>query len=302
VGSSLWRINAAARQSGYLSDLPAFIEADDAQDIPKDQLLYICTGSQGEPRAALARIAANDHRHVKFGRGDTVIFSSRKIPGNELSISRLQNKLVQNNVSVINDENGNIHVSGHPAEDELIEMYQYIRPKIVIPVHGETRHLIKHAEIAIDCQVPETLVTRNGSVVRLAPNKAEVIDEVHAGRFALDGSRIIPVESDVIKDRNRISYNGVVVLSIVLDQTNNIQQTPLLTTHGLIESSEVDGLLGDLTGKIEDELLQMSEVDIYDNLKVSENIRIITRRYFRDKYNKRPLTSVHLIRVAAVNY
>ena len=135
-----------------------------------------------------------------------------------MSISRLQNKLVQNNVSVINDENGNIHVSGHPAEDELIEMYQYIRPKIVIPVHGETRHLIKHAEIAIDCQVPETLVTRNGSVVRLAPNKAEVIDEVHAGRFALDGSRIIPVESDVIKDRNRISYNGVVVLSLVLDQ------------------------------------------------------------------------------------
>ena len=301
VGRSLWRINAAARQSGYLSDLPAFIEAEDARDIPKDQLLYVCTGSQGEPRAALARIAANDHRYVTMGRGDTVIFSSRKIPGNELSISRLQNKLVQNEVSVINDENGNIHVSGHPAEDELIEMYQLICPKIVIPVHGETRHLIKHAEIALDCQVPETLVVRNGSLVRLAPNKAKVIDEVQAGRFALDGSRIIPVESDVIKDRNRISYNGVVVLSLVLDHNNSIQQAPILTTHGLIENSEIDAVLADVTIRIKDELVHMSEVDISDNLKVSENIRIITRRYFREKYNKRPLTSVHLVRVGMVD-
>jgi ribonuclease J len=231
----LWRINAAARQTGYLSDLPAFIEAENAQDIPKDQVLYICTGSQGEPRAALTRIAANEHRQVKLGAGDTVIFSSRIIPGNELSISRLQNKLVQNNVSVINDKNGNIHVSGHPAEDELIEMYQYIRPQIVVPVHGETRHLKKHAEIAEDCQVPETILVKNGSVVRLAPNNAEIIDEVHVGRFSIDGSRIVSLDSDVIKDRNRILYNGVVVLSLVLDQSGNIMKTPQLTTHGLVE-------------------------------------------------------------------
>ena len=172
-------------------------------------------------------------------------------------------------------------------------MYQLICPKIVIPVHGETRHLIKHAEIALDCQVPETLVVRNGSVVRLAPNKAKVIDEVQAGRFAIDGSRIIPVESDVIKDRNRISYNGVVVLSLVLDHNNSIQQAPILTAHGLIENSEREEVLADVTIKIKDELLHMSEVDISDNLKISENIRIITRRYFREKYNKRPLTSVH---------
>ena len=297
VGRSLWRINAAARQTGYLSDLPAFIEAENAQDIPKDQVLYICTGSQGEPRAALTRIAANEHRQVKLGAGDTVIFSSRIIPGNELSISRLQNKLVQNNVSVINDENGNIHVSGHPAQDELIEMYQYIRPQIVVPVHGETRHLKRHAEIAEDCQVPETILVKNGSVVRLAPNNAEIIDEVHVGRFSIDGSRIVSLDSDVIKDRNRILYNGVVVLSLVLDQSGNIMKTPQLTTHGLIEEDEFAALLEHLLDKIEDELFHMSDDDIIDDLKVKEVARIIVRRYFRDQYKKRPLTSVHLIRV-----
>jgi ribonuclease J len=302
VGRSLWRINAAARQTGYLSDLPTFIEAEDAQDIPKDQVLYICTGSQGEPRAALARIAANDHRQVKFGKGDTVIFSSRIIPGNELSISRLQNKLVQNNVSVINDENGNIHVSGHPAEDELIEMYNYIRPQIVVPVHGEPRHLKKHAEIAQGCQVPETILVKNGSVVRLAPDRAQVIDEVYAGRFAVDGSRVIPIESDVIKDRNRIVYNGVAVLSLVLDQSSNIMGTPLLTTHGLIENKELAEVLEKISDKIGDKLIKMSEADISNDLKVKEIVRIIVRRYFKDRYNKRPLTSIHLIRVTEANY
>jgi len=301
VGRSLWRINAAARQTGYLCDLPTFIEAEDAQNIPKDQVLYICTGSQGEPRAALARIAANDHREVKFSKGDTVIFSSRIIPGNELSISRLQNKLVQNNVSVINDENGNIHVSGHPAADELIEMYSYIRPQIVIPVHGEPRHLKKHAEIAQDCQVPETILVKNGSIVRLAPDRAKVIDEVHAGRFAVDGARVIPIESDVIKDRNRIIYNGVAVLSLVLDQSSNIMEPPLLTTHGLIENKELTEVLKKILDTIQDKLIRMSEAEISNDLKVKETVRIIVRRYFKDRYNKRPLTTIHLIRVTEAN-
>jgi ribonuclease J len=279
VGRSLWRINSAARQTGYLSDLPAFIEVEDAQNIPKDQVLYICTGSQGEPRAALARIAANDHRQIKFGTGDTVIFSSRIIPGNELSISRLQNKLVQNNVSVVNDENGNIHVSGHPAENELIEMYQFIRPHIVVPVHGETRHLKRHAEIAENCQVPETILVKNGSVVRLAPNNAEIIDEVHVGRFSIDGSRIVSLNSDVVKDRNRILYNGVAVLSLILDHSGKIMAIPQLTTHGLSEADEFADILKHILDKIEDKLFQMSDDDIIDDLKVKEMARIIVRRF-----------------------
>jgi ribonuclease J len=297
VGRSLWRINAAARQTGYLTDLPAFIEAEDADDIPKDQVLYICTGSQGEPRAALSRIAANDHRQVKLGTGDTVIFSSRIIPGNELSISRLQNKLVQSDVTVINDENGNIHVSGHPAEDELIEMYQYVRPQIVVPVHGEPRHLKRHAEIAQNCQVPETILVNNGSVVRLAPNKAQIIDEVHAGRFALDGPRIQPLDSDVIKDRTRILYNGVAVFTLVLDQSGNMVGEPQLTTHGLIDEEEMPGILQAISEEVEDVLIDMSDADIMDDKIVNEAARIVVRRSFRETHRKRPLTTVHVVRV-----
>jgi ribonuclease J len=277
--------------------LPAFIEAEDADDIPKDQVLYICTGSQGEPRAALSRIAANDHRQVKLGKGDTVIFSSRKIPGNELSISRLQNKLVQNDVSVINDENGSIHVSGHPAEGELIKMYQYVRPQIVVPVHGEPRHLKRHAEIAQNCQVPETILVKNGSVVRLAPGKAQIIDQVHAGRFVLDGPRIIPLESDVFKDRMRILYNGVVVFSLVLDASGNMLGTPHLTTHGLVEEDEMPGVLKSISEEVEDALISMSDTDVMDDKKVNEVARIIVRRSFRYTHKKRPLTTVHVIRI-----
>ncbi|MBT3991366.1 MAG: ribonuclease J [Rhodospirillaceae bacterium] len=297
VGRSLWRINAAARQTGYLADLPAFIEAEDAADIPKDQVLYICTGSQGEPRAALSRIAANDHREVKLGDGDTVIFSSRIIPGNELSIGRLQNKLVQNGVDVINDENGNVHVSGHPAEDELIEMYQYVRPQIVVPVHGEPRHLKRHAEIAKNCQVPETILVNNGSVVRLAPERAQIIDEVHAARFAVDGPRIVPLESDVIKDRTRILYNGVAVFTLVLDASGNMLGDPQLTTHGLIEESEADELLAQISDDVEDALIDMSDADILNDAKVNEAARIAVRRSFRDTHRKRPLTTVHVVRI-----
>lgn len=298
VGRSLWRINAAARKVGYLDDLPPFLEAEDTEDIPKDQILYICTGSQGEPRAALSRIATQDHRNVELGEGDTIIFSSRVIPGNELSIGRLQNQLVQNGVEVIADENGNVHVSGHPAEDELVEMYQYVRPQIVVPVHGEPRHLKRHAEIAKNCQVPQTILVNNGSVVKLAPDQAKVVNEVQAGRLALDGPRIVPLESQVIKDRTRILYNGTAVLTLVLDESGNMVGKPQLTTHGLIDDQEAPYVLEKIFEDVEDVLIDMSDADIMDDVKVNEAARIAVRRNFRDSHRKRPLTTVHVVRVA----
>jgi len=298
VGRSLWRINAAARKVGYLDDLPPFLEAEDTEDIPKDQILYICTGSQGEPRAALSRIATKNHRNVELGEGDTIIFSSRVIPGNELSIGRLQNQLVQNGVEVIADENGNVHVSGHPAEDELVEMYQYVRPQIVVPVHGEPRHLKRHAEIAKNCQVPQTILVNNGSVVKLAPDQAKVVNEVQAGRLALDGPRIVPLESQVIKDRTRILYNGTAVLTLVLDDSGNMVGKPQLTTHGLIDDQETPYVLEKIFEDVEDVLIDMSDADIMDDVKVNEAARIAVRRNFRDSHRKRPLTTVHVVRVA----
>ncbi|NQV55021.1 MAG: ribonuclease J, partial [Rhodospirillales bacterium] len=217
VGRSLWRINAAARETGYLTDLPPFLEAEQAEDIPADQILYICTGSQGEPRAALSQIAAGDHRSVQLGEGDTVIFSSRIIPGNELAIGRIHNRLIGLGIDIVSELDDDIHVSGHPAQDELTEMYQLIRPQILIPVHGEQRHLKKHAEIAAACQVPETILVHNGSVVRLAPGPAEIIGEAPVGRLALDSGRLVPLKGQVITERTRVLFNGSAVFTLIVD-------------------------------------------------------------------------------------
>lgn len=297
VGRSLWRINAAARETGYLADVPSFIEASDAQNIPKDQILYICTGSQGEPRAALSRIAAGDHRDVELGDGDTVIFSSRVIPGNELSIGRLQNKLAMRGVNIIASEGDSVHVSGHPARAELVKMYQFIRPQIAIPVHGEPRHLMKHVELAKECQVPESLWVKNGSVVRLAPDRAGIVDDVPVGRFALEGTRLHPMEGDVVRDRSRILYNGSAVLTLIIDGGGSIVGEPKLTTHALMDELEEPSILEQLVDAIDDALDALSDGDLGDDNKVAEAARIVIRRRFRETHGKRPLVTVHVVRI-----
>src|SRR5882672_7600825 len=184
VGRSLGRIDKAARENGYLTDVPRFLTEDEAGYVPRDKILMICTGSQGEPRAALARIARDDHPNVVLEEDDVVIFSSRIIPGNEKAIGRLQNALVRLGVEVVTDADHFVHVSGHPARDELVRMYQMIRPRVAIPVHGEARHLAAHAELARDCQVNEALVIENGDLVRLDGDGAAIVDEVPVGRIA----------------------------------------------------------------------------------------------------------------------
>ncbi len=172
VGRSLWRIDKAARENGYLADLPPFLTEDEAAYIPRDRIVMICTGSQGEPRAALARIARDDHPNVELEPGDVVIFSSRIIPGNEKSIGRLQNALARLGVEIVTEQDHFVHVSGHPARDELVRMYQMVRPQIAIPVHGEARHLLAHAQLAGECQVPQPLIIENGDMVRLGSGGA----------------------------------------------------------------------------------------------------------------------------------
>ncbi len=297
VGRSLWRMNAAARETGYLSDLPAFLEPHEAASLDDSDVLYICTGSQGEARAALTRIAAGDHRDVELGEGDTVIFSSRHIPGNELAIGRLQNRLALKGINVINDHNGNVHVSGHPARDELVKMYQMVRPRIAIPVHGEPRHLLKHVELAKACQVPETILVQNGSMVKLAPDTAGIIDDVEVGRFALEGNRLHPMEGDVVRDRSRIMYNGSAVLTLVLDDGGNIVGEPKLTAHALIDDEEEPYILAMLTERIDEALDVLSEEELGDDEAVAEASRIAIRREFRENVGKRPLVTVHVVRV-----
>ena len=297
VGRSLWRINAAARETGYLADLPPFLEASEATDLAKDQVLYVCTGSQGEPRAALTRIAAGDHRDVTLGDGDTVIFSSRIIPGNDRAIGRLQNRLAMKGVQVISENNDSVHVSGHPARDELIKMYQLIRPQIAIPVHGEPRHLLKHVELAKQCQVPETVLVQNGSIVRLAPGPAGIVGEARVGRFAVDGKRLHPIDGDVVRDRARILHNGTAVLTLIIDENGSMVREPKLTTHAIMDDDEHSHILELLVDWIDDALDAMDLEDLLDDNAIAEEARIAVRRGFRETHGKRPLVTVHVVRV-----
>ncbi len=218
VGRSMHRCVAAARACGYLEGMPPIIDEEEGAYLPKDKVLFICTGSQGEPRAALSRIARNDHRTISLDPDDTVIFSSRVIPGNETGIFNLQNDLTAIGVNVIQDRDDTIHVSGHPCREELAQMYQWIRPQIAVPVHGEHRHLKEHAAFAEEMQVKETHVVLNGTVVHLAPGLSGVIDHVPSGRLMLDGDILIDADDDVLKQRRRLSFNGYVHVVAVADK------------------------------------------------------------------------------------
>jgi ribonuclease J len=296
VGRSLWRMYDAARENGYLLDIPDFISEADVGYFPRDKLVMICTGSQGESRAALARIADQSHPKVSLDPGDTVIFSSREIPGNENAISKIQGKLMSRNVNVITEREHHVHVSGHPARDDMIEMYQTIRPEIAIPVHGDARHLVEHAKLARECQVPQVQVPGNGSVIRLAPGPAEIISWVPVASLAVDGPRLRRLDSDVIRDRRKLLHNGAVAATVVLDAKGYCRIDPMLTVTGITddqESTEIDGLLVTMVREAV-ESLSSSARKVDD--AVTEATRRAVRRVVRGEYGKRPLTTVHVVR------
>ena len=296
AGRSLWRINDAARENSYLTDIAAFIDEEDAGHIPDDKLLIICTGSQGEPRAALSRIAANDHRYITLDEGDTVIFSARSIPGNEASIGLLQNRLVRNGVRLVTSRDHFIHVSGHPARDELAQMYQLSRPQIAVPVHGERRHLEEHADLALECQVPKSIVAENGTMVRLGPDEPGIIGEVASGRLALDGNRLVAMDGELVRGRIRALYNGSAVLSVVLDGEGEWAAEPELTTIGVLETGE-EAIAEAAIDAAREAMKGLSANKRKDDGEVREALRIAVRRTFRKTLDKNAQTTVHLIRI-----
>lgn len=297
VGRSLWRMYESAKETGYLRDIKPFVTEHDVGYLPPDKTLLICTGSQGESRAALPRIANGDHSEVSLDPGDVVIFSSRIIPGNEISINRLHNRLSEQGVEVVTAYEENVHVSGHPARDELAQMYQWIRPKIAVPVHGEPRHLLAHAKLAEDCQVPKAIVGQNGSMIRLAPGPGEIIDEVFTGRLAMDGRRLINLESTVIRDRRRMVYNGSAVATIILGPDGMISGLPMVSLHG-IEEADTDGDVADeVVEAVITAVERLPQRDRDDDDTVSEAARRAVRRSLRELCGKRPQTEIHLVRV-----
>ena len=204
--------------------------------LPRDRVLYLVTGSQGEPRAALSRIATGSHPNVALTAGDSVIFSSRIIPGNELGIFELHNRLSEIGVEVLTEQDHFVHVSGHPYRDELAEMYRWVRPKISVPVHGELRHMAEHARLAKSLQVPEAVVIQNGQMVRLAPGKAQIIDEVPSGRVHLDGRVLVAEGEGFARHRRAMGFAGLIAITLVLDQKGRVAAEPSVFLEGLPEA------------------------------------------------------------------
>ncbi|MDJ0609175.1 MAG: ribonuclease J [Kiloniellales bacterium] len=297
VGRSMHRIYKAAVETGYLRDLPPLVSDKDLGYLPREEVLLLCTGSQGEPRAALWRIARDDHREVSLEPGDAVIFSSRMIPGNEKSISALQNELVRQGIAVITDRDHFTHVSGHPAREELTQMYQWVRPKVAIPVHGEARHLAEHAKLARDCQVPEAVVAENGTLIALSDQGAEVLDHVPTGRVVLDGTRIIPANSPQLRERQRLMFNGSAMVSLVVDEKGHLLDEPRITIQGLLNGEEDDEIRAEVVAALFDGLESLPKGARRSDERLGEAARVSVRRALARATGKKPVTQVHLIRL-----
>jgi ribonuclease J len=295
VGRSLWRIEKSARDNGYLADVPRFLTEDEAGYVPRDKLLLICTGSQGEPRAALARIAREDHPNVTLDEGDVVVFSSRVIPGNEKAIGRLQNALVRLGVGVVTEADHFVHVSGHPAQDELVRMYQMIRPRIAIPVHGEARHLAAHADLALRCQVPEALVVENGNLIRLDRDGGAIVDDVPSGRIASDGKSLVPIGGAVLQQRRRIAGDGSAVATLIVDRRGRLAAPPQVSLLGLAEANEEPAAA--LRDALSDAIETLPAPLRHDDEALREVARRAVRRVVNERFGKRPLIDIQLVRL-----
>ncbi len=297
VGRSMHRIYKAAVETGYLRDLPPLVADKDLGYLPREEVLLLCTGSQGEPRAALWRIARDDHPEIRLEPGDAVIFSSRMIPGNEKSISALHNELVRQGIEVITDREHFTHVSGHPAREELMQMYQWVRPKVAIPVHGEARHLAEHAKLARDCQVPEAVVAENGTLIALSDRGAEVLDQVPTGRVVLDGTRIIPANSPQLRERQRLLFNGSAMVSLVVDEKGLLLDEPRITIQGLLNGPEDDEIRAEVVAALHEGLDSLPKGARRSDERLSEAARVSVRRALARETGKKPVTQVHLIRL-----
>ena len=297
VGRSMHRIFKAARQCGYLKNVIDPIDSRDAKNISREKIVYLCTGSQGEPMGAMNRIVKYTHPDVYIERNDAVVFSSKIIPGNEKKLYKLHNNLVKEGIEVISEDNEYIHVSGHPNREDLRDMYNWIKPKAVIPVHGEHRHMIEHIEFAKEMQVKYPVQVENGDIVKLYPGeKPEVYDKAPSGRVYLDGN--VPVEEDSrsIKERRNISSNGFLEATIMITPKGNIHNKPLVTFRGLPVYENDEFIYG-----LEEEIEKTVKTFSLNNIKQKDNLidalKITCRKFSKEKTGKKPLTNINLVRI-----
>ncbi|MEO1151304.1 MAG: ribonuclease J [Pseudomonadota bacterium] len=300
LGRSMLKLVDAAREADILPEGMVFVSPEEAGFIPREHVLYLCTGSQGEPRAALARIARDDHRDLVLTKGDTVIFSSKIIPGNERDIFNLQNELVDLGIKIITEKDEPIHVSGHPCQDELAQMYAWARPRYGVPVHGEARHLEAHARFALDHGAEQSFAPRNGDLIRLAPGALTRIDEVPAGRMTLDGELLMPMGARPVRERKKLTWAGACVSSLVFHKNSTLATKPAVTLFGVPDE-------GDDGTQISDEIIEEILASIREMAPKSrlddDAVTMVTKRAIRDVttdlWGKRPVIDVLIHRVKA---
>jgi len=298
VGRSMHRIYKAARQCGYLNNLIEPIDSRDAKKIAREKIIYLCTGSQGEPNGAMMRIINNIHPDVFIEKDDSVIFSSKIIPGNEKKLYKLHNELVKNGIDVVSEENEFVHVSGHPNREDLKDMYNWIKPKSVIPVHGEHRHMIEHINFAKEMQVPNPVQVENGDIVQLYPgNYPKIIDKAPVGRLFVDGNISVGEESQSIKDRKNISHNGFVEITIIVDNAGSIVKKPIISFKGIPNDQDGGNFVFDLEDKIKNICKTYSLNNFRQNDSLLDALRSNCRKTIKEKTGKRPYTNVNIVRI-----
>ena len=297
VGRSMHRIFKAAKKCGYLKGLIEPLEPRDAKKVAKNKILYLATGSQGEPMGAMNRIVNGSHPDVFLEEGDCVIFSSKIIPGNEKKLYNLQNQIVKNNIEIISEENAFVHVSGHPNRDDLKDMYKWVKPKSVIPVHGEHRHMQEHVNFAKEMQVPKTLLIENGDIIKLLPGDSpKIIDKAPSGRVYLDGSISVDTDSQSIKDRKNLSINGYLEVTLLVSNNGKIKK-PIISFRGIPENQNNEPFIFDM----EDEIFNICRTFSLDNKNQQKNlietIKQNCRRIVREKTGKKPFTNINIARI-----
>ena len=297
VGRSMHRIYKAAKKCGYLNDVIEPIDPRDAKNISRNKIVYLCTGSQGEPMGAMMRVSNNVHPDVFIEKDDTVIFSSKIIPGNEKKLYKLHNQLVKEGIEVISEENEFVHVSGHPNREDLKEMYNWVKPRCVIPVHGEHRHMIEHINFAKEMQVKYPVRVENGDIVKLYPGeKPEVFDKAPSGRLYVDGSISVEEDAKSIKERKNLSSNGFMEVTIMITPKGNIHNKPILTFRGL-PINETDEFVYGLEEEIDKATRTFSLNNKKQESNLIDSLKTICKKYSKEKTGKKPITNVNLVRI-----
>ena len=298
VGRSMHRIYNAAKQCGYLKNLIKPIDPRDAKKISREKIIYLCTGSQGEPFGAMTRISNYSHPDITIEANDTVIFSSKIIPGNEKKLYRLHNQLVKNGIEVVSEDNEFVHVSGHPNREDLKSMYSWVNPRSVIPVHGEHRHMVEHLNFAKEMQIPYPVGVENGDILQLYPGeKPAVVDKAPVGRMYVDGNLSIGAESRSLKDRINLSVNGLLEVTIIINENGSIVKKPIISSRGLPSNGEDS----DFNFELEAQVRKTCKAFSLKNRKQEENLigtlKINCRRVVKEKTGKKPFTNINLVRI-----